>query len=227
MSLKFETHQLTDPSISCDEPVTDEEHSTKSISKFSNHSLVTLHPFLTSLTADKVRRRIPSSKSELVVTSSPTKIPLNVNKTLSLTECRKAIKPDEIKLSDYVDCEPPVTVMPNTNEFKGVNSIKSLKRHTIDSQKCVIPSSDYTMQLQPVFKSLTRSIKNWRIVLAVIWTLSLMTAIVFLTIAKKQNAVHEDKLILTPTNYEICLLIGRNVRRLIVSSIYSLRPQVK
>lgn len=185
---------------------------------------------LTPEFGDSTKRRIVNSKSELLVASHT-----KVNFTSSLTECRGGLSPPQIKSSKSSD--PPVqarlsdvnygqqtTIMPNTSEFKGLHAIKNGQQTVMDFQKLQKPTVNKTSDKKAIIIP-KQSTTKWRVTVGVIWLFSLVAAFVFVVMnAAKSNEVDEHELvILKPTNYEICLLIGRNFRRLIVSSIYAVR----
>lgn len=204
-------------------------------SKFSNHSLIVHNAFIEPLTSectgyDSTKERIPNSKSksDLFVESS-----LNLNEyncTAYSTECKREASmsglhpkdkpmPGNTGLKILKSEENRRTLMPNTREFEESilheNSTKPMKL----AIACTVKNKS-----ENISNSCKRP-SNWRIMLGVLGAFSLTVAMMVMTvnnIIEKSTHLQKHELpIYNPTNYEIVLLIGRNIRRLIVSSIYS------
>lgn len=131
-------------------------------------------------------------------------------------------------------CEGNVaTLMPNTSEFKELSLNEETLPKVKRPQKWPVSTPSVTSERKPSSNasekkanSLKRRIRGWRILLGVLWALCFTAIMILITlhnIAKDSNAAHKQETkkqeIFEHTNYQICLLIARNCRRLIVSSI--------
>lgn len=212
---------------------TQQNESMKPKSRFSNYSLIVHNAFIEPLTSeyaedDSAKVRTPNSKSDLFVESS-----LNLNEyncTAYLTECEPDASmsglspkdkpmPGSSRLQTLKSEVNRPTLMPNTREFE--ESI--LHESSTKPMKLAIASTAKNKS-----KNISNSCKrlsNWRIMLGLLGAFSLTVAMMVMTvnnIIEKSTHLQKHELpIYNPTNYEIVLLIGRNVRRLIVSSVYS------
>lgn len=176
--------------------------------RFSNHSLVTYDTF----------DELPSST---LSDSSLQQAHLKLSEEDWKDNATTDLSPSK-NITDN-SCEPHMTLMPNTNEFRKVHldEWSPLKSITDSNQK--FPQSIKIRE----YKSETSAKKQWngkwRIVFGLIWVISLMAVVVLVTVNNdviQSSRIQQLKPVtLTPTNYEICLLIGKNFRRLIVSSL--------
>lgn len=181
---------------------------------------------MTSECADqRIKQQIPNSKSKILVEP-----PLNddcPNYTSSLTVYKPERKADNLMNLQAFQYEAnTATLMPNTSEFKELRSSEESSQKLEIPQKCPVSTSS-----EP--KSLKCRNRHWRILLGVLWTLCFTTVMILIAlhnIAKNSNVTEKQETVLETfehTNYQICLLIARNCRRLIVSSIPFINSNVK
>ncbi|XP_037025947.1 uncharacterized protein LOC119067208 isoform X2 [Bradysia coprophila] len=122
-------------------------------------------------------------------------------------------------MTEVSNGEPHMTLLLNANELKELHFDECSPSKPMKSNPNVLAS-----KIEPNIG--THRARNWRIVLGVVWVISLIAAIIFVAMnndATQSSRKHQVELVtLMPTNYEICLLVGRNFRRLIVSSLVNL-----
>ncbi|KAG4075616.1 hypothetical protein HA402_003441 [Bradysia odoriphaga] len=183
--------------------------------RFSNHSLVTYDEF-------------EELHSSALFDSTMLEHNLK-SETLTMAEGRTD---ESLPESGAANCElqvsngePHMTLLLNTNELKELHLDKCSPSKPMKSNPNVEESTmKKTSKIEPNIRK--QSARNWRIVLGVIWAISLIAAIIFVTVnneATQSSRKQQVELVtLMPTNYEICLLVGRNFRRLIVSSLVNL-----
>lgn len=184
---------------------------------------------------DTIKPQQPYSKRDLLAEA-----PLNEHNLNDYTSYLTEFKPDaSISAFNLSKNEPKAgnsrahilkrdqniaTLMPNTSEFKKINFN--------GSSQMAIKYSESTSRNTSINEtnSCQRSSTNWRIFMGVLWTLSFTAVLILIAmnIVKKVNVVppKHEFIISKPTNYEIFLLISKNVRRLIITSIQSISPSV-
>ncbi|XP_037025946.1 uncharacterized protein LOC119067208 isoform X1 [Bradysia coprophila] len=176
--------------------------------RFSKNSLITYDEFKelqSSALLDSTMLEY-NLKSTSTMTEGRTDLSLSTNRTAN---CK-------LKVSNG---EPHMTLLLNANELKELHFDECSPSKPMKSNPNVLAS-----KIEPNIG--THRARNWRIVLGVVWVISLIAAIIFVAMnndATQSSRKHQVELVtLMPTNYEICLLVGRNFRRLIVSSLVNL-----
>lgn len=179
-------------------------------SRFSNQSLVTYEELQSSAL-------LHSTMQEYGQKSTPTSAE-RMNYPFISDVCLSKNETENCDLLAF-NCEPHMKlmqeIMPNTREFEDLNSTEC-SRESRD-QEVLEAASNKTNEREPIAKSR----RNWKIILSVTWVMSLIAAFIFVTVnnfADQSSSTQPEELVtLTPTNFEICLLIGKNVRRLFVN----------
>lgn len=185
---------------------------TKPKSKFPNHTLV-IH--------DSLKK---SLNSELK--STPNEQSLNYNSGLI------EYKPDTYSSKakerplQGLKCEQNMTtLMPNTSEFKTFSLNESLHKSKKLPSKSQQSTSSHKSKCKP--SSWKCAVPNWKIIFGILWAFSFTVVMIYQTMingASTSGTEKRETIVFKPSNYELCLLIGRNFRRLIVSSIHAVQP---
>lgn len=210
-----------------------ETETIKPKSKFSNNTLVVHNAIIEPVTSElteynTIKQRI--ANGEILADSKSPLNEDNLNYNLCLTKYKSDISPFGLNKPktnknrlQVLQCEQnTTTLMPNTSEFEALSLNRSAQKSMKFPRKCLEPTPSYTSKSEPSYWS---SIGNWRIIFVILWYFSFTGVMIYMIAINIANSPvvteNHEHIILEPTNYEIVLLICRNFRRLIVSSIPS------